>query len=78
VNNSLAVAVFAAAFAILPNVARAAEPVEFGPCGEDDAIVVTVPGAVKACAYALDTNGECDANDVVVHVGSRTYCVRVP
>lgn len=71
---ALAIGVMAAVPAVP---AQAAEPVEVGPCGDPDAIVITVGQTAKVCVYAVDTN-ECDSNDVYVRVGGRTYCVRVP
>lgn len=55
--------------------AAAAVP-EIGPCSDEDAIVISAQD-VKICAHLTDSN-ECDANDVVVRVGGRTICVRVP
>lgn len=69
----IAGAAFAAA--LLAATPAAASP-EIGPCGEEDAIVIRA-GDVIICVHAVDTN-ECDANDIVVRVGGRTLCVRVP
>jgi hypothetical protein len=77
-RSLLAVGVGAVGFSAIPaNIAQASEPIEIGPCSDPDAIVVRVGQYATVCVYAIDTN-ECDANDIYVQVGSRTFCIRVP
>jgi hypothetical protein len=68
----------ATVFALLTgSSAVAAEPLEIGPCADEDAIVIQVGQTAKVCAHLIDRN-ECDANDIVITAGGRTVCVKVP
>lgn len=72
-RRTIAGAAFAAA--LLAASPAAASP-EIGPCAEEDAIIIRADDVI-ICVHAVDTN-ECDPNDVVVRVGGRTFCLRVP
>lgn len=64
-------------FALLIPANAAAAATEIGPCADEDAIRIQVGTYATVCVHAVDSN-ECDANDIVVRVGGRTLCVRIP